>query len=109
MPTPLRQFRSLTDAAALFLAPASRTPGALRKALRESRRGIEGIAYPCLAECGDVLETKLNRVHPDRLRQGIQHLLQRPRPLRMARGAKGAGGQALIWTSVVSVRTLGQR
>ena len=73
------------DVAAFFVSAAflfaSSHPKAFAPSSRhfsEARRRIRGISLPRLAERGDVLQSKLDRVHLDRLGQGIDHLLQGP-------------------------------
>jgi len=72
-----------------FSPPPSQRPLPLAPGILGGPLSCRGISLPGLTERGDVLYTKLDGVHFDRLGQGIEHLLQGRMILRVARGAKG--------------------
>ncbi len=65
--------------------------GALFQALLQPGRGVGGIFLTRLALLRNILETDCHRIHADLFRKLVEHLLERPGALRMARSPERTG------------------
>jgi len=81
--------------------------GPIHEALPESRGSVWRVARPCLADHGDILDPEFDRVHVDGIGEA-SIICSRPRRPGGVPEPHGRAGPALIYTSVISLRTLGQ-